>query len=105
MADEELKQCPFCGEDIKASAIKCKHCGEFLNHQSQNEKDENELYNELCEAYYGTPQKTTVKNDTDCGLKTVWKTIVANITIIIVLALLPVIGEIFMLLMLESGGW
>lgn len=25
-----LKQCPFCGEDVLASAIKCKHCGSDL---------------------------------------------------------------------------
>lgn len=27
----EIKQCQFCDEDIKLNAIKCKHCGEWLN--------------------------------------------------------------------------
>lgn len=30
----DTKKCPFCGEEIKIAAIKCKHCGEFLDNKT-----------------------------------------------------------------------
>jgi membrane protein YdbS with pleckstrin-like domain len=28
---QKTRQCPFCAETILAAALKCRHCGEFLN--------------------------------------------------------------------------
>ena len=41
----ETKKCPFCGEEIKIEAIKCKHCGEFI--ESKKEETESEKNSKL----------------------------------------------------------
>lgn len=33
---QELKQCPYCGEDILAVAIKCKHCKSDLTKKQED---------------------------------------------------------------------
>lgn len=31
LGESSVKKCPFCAEDIKIEAIKCKHCGSLLS--------------------------------------------------------------------------
>jgi phage shock protein C len=35
MPEETIKRCPFCAEEIRIEAIKCKHCGSLLGERDQ----------------------------------------------------------------------
>jgi hypothetical protein len=40
--ESETRRCPFCGEVILTIAIKCKHCGEFLERREDQRQENND---------------------------------------------------------------
>lgn len=63
----DTKQCPYCGETIKAIAQKCKFCGEWLNKDEKKEQDTNEAPNTKQCPVCGEEILTIAKKCKHCG--------------------------------------
>ena len=43
MESKKNKKCPFCFEEILFDAIKCNHCGEWINQEIKKETESNKF--------------------------------------------------------------
>ena len=69
-----MKRCPFCAEEIQDAAIKCKHCGEFLDTSNVSKRPASTESTEVSHKWYF--QKTYLILILACigplGLPLVW---------------------------------
>ncbi len=91
---KQTKNCPFCGEVILSSAVKCKHCGEFFKggkpiKQSAPPQDKQTPGIPTCQQCGGKMRKTVVSSGNCSGL--VLALIALCVGVIITFAI-PVIG-------------
>ena len=68
MMDKETKRCPYCGEEILATAKKCKHCKEWLiDRQDKVSTEPDNDGRDIKEAnhtepQYAAPKENAIKN-------------------------------------------
>lgn len=75
--EQETTKCPYCGEEILATAKKCKHCGEWL----EEEEDE--------EVEVDTTEEDESDSDDDSNWDWLYKIIAVFIILLVAFFTLP----------------
>ena len=95
LPSDSEKDCPFCAERIKANAVKCKHCGEFLQ-QLTNTQSQQSVFNAST-----VPNLTKIVEKQKLVIWTMLFGLIVEIPLFVFLVIVPVLG--FPLLLVYLG--
>jgi ribosomal protein L37AE/L43A len=106
----QTKTCPFCGEEILLSAIKCKHCGEFLDGRKRNVPPQSIQTKQApgiptCQQCGGVMKKTVISSGNCTGIVVALIVFCGGIVIAVAIPVIGwVIGPIICIGALFMGG-
>lgn len=100
--DKSYKLCPYCNEQIRAEAQKCKHCGEFLNNKPLTSNRINSINNSGQGDYITIPSSIKRWSWGAFFLNWIWG--IGNKSYLTLLTFIPVFGIVWVFVCGAKGN-